>query len=282
MSVSIDRVLAPNPSPMTERGTNSYVVGGTVDCAVIDPGPANPDHLDAIKARVGARRVRAVLITHPHLDHSAGASPLAADLGAPICAFGPPEAGRSPTMRALSGLAGGEGVDLSFSPDRQLGDGEEVSGDGWSLTAIWTPGHMASHLSFQLNDQVFTGDVIMGWASTMISPPDGDIGQFLATLERVERLEARMLHPGHGDPVTDPAQRLTDLRAHRLGREAAILASLAEAQTIPRILDRVYADTPRALHAAAARNILAHLVHLVEKGQATADRLAPDGTFRRA
>ena len=257
------RIVAPNPSPMTEAGTNSYVVG-TDDVAVIDPGPPIRVHLDAIEAAVSGRPVRAILVTHSHLDHSPGARPLADLLGARVLAFGPSGAGRSMAMAGLPGIGGGEGVDAGFAPDATLADGETVGGEGWTLRALHTPGHMGNHLSFEWIERraVFTGDVVMGWASTMISPPDGDLGQFMASLDRLEALDARTFHPGHGAAVDAPAARCRALRDHRRGREAAILAALPEAPTIPALVARLYADTPPALHAAAARNVLAHLVEL--------------------
>lgn len=277
------RLVAPNPSPMTAEGTNSFVLGGD-DVAVIDPGPAIASHLDAIVAAVAGRPVRAVLVTHPHLDHSPGARALARRLGAPVLAFGPPDAGRTPLMRSLQGLNGGEGVDEGFRPDATLADGEHVGGDGWRLRALHTPGHMASHLAFEWVEAraVFTGDVVMGWASTMISPPDGDLGQFMATLDRLEALDARRFHPGHGAPVDAPAARCRLLREHRLAREAAILATLGRAATIPALVEAVYGDTPPALRGAAARNVLAHLLALLEREVVGADPApGPAATWRR-
>jgi glyoxylase-like metal-dependent hydrolase (beta-lactamase superfamily II) len=277
------RIVAPNPSPMTERGTNSYVLGAG-DVAVIDPGPDDAGHRAALVAAIGGRPVRAVIVTHSHLDHSPGAAPLARAVGAPVLAFGPSDAGRSPTMRALADrVEGGEGVDAGFAPDASLADGDRVAGDGWTLRALHTPGHMANHLSLHWEEgaQTFTGDTVMGWASTLISPPDGDLGQFMASLDRLEALGARRFHPGHGAPVASPAARCRELRAHRLSREAAILAALDAPRRIPELVARIYADTPPALHAAAARNVLAHLIHLAETGRAEADpALRPDALWR--
>ncbi len=260
------RVLAPNPSPMTERGTNSYILG-TGMVAVIDPGPDDAAHLAALTAALAPdERVTAILVTHPHRDHSGLAPALAAATGAPVYAFGPACAGRSPAMAALAaegGLGGGEGVDAGFAPDIPLADGETVEGPGWRVEALWTPGHMSAHLAFRWGKRIFTGDVVMGWASTLISPPDGELAAFRTSLARLAALGAAELLPGHGDRVTDPAARIAELLAHRRMREAAILAALAAgASTIPEIAARVYADTPGALHPAAHRNILAHLLDL--------------------
>lgn len=276
------RVLAPNASPMTHTGTNSFVLGHD-DVAVIDPGPASAPHLDAVIAAIAGRPVRAILVTHSHVDHSPGARPLQARLGdVPILAFGSSRAGRSETMRRLPHLGGGEGVDAAFAPDVTLTQGDTVTGDGWTLRAHHTPGHMANHLSFAWPEAraVFTGDTVMGWASTMISPPDGDLGQFMASLDLLEALDADVFHCGHGDPVTDPARRCRDLRAHRLARAAAIHAALPDAPTVPALVAHIYADTPPALHGAAARNVLAHLIHLVQTGRARAHpAIGPDATW---
>ena len=268
---------------MTAMGTNSFVLGQD-DVAVIDPGPVTPPHLDAIVAAVAGRPVRAILVTHSHLDHSPGAVPLAARLKAPVLAFGPSTAGRAPGMAAFDDLGGGEGVDAGFAPDAELGDGDRLSGAGWTLRAIHTPGHMANHLSFHWEEAnaVFSGDTVMAWASTMISPPDGDIGQFMASLDRLAALEASVFHPGHGGPVTAPTARCHALRDHRLAREAAILAALSAPRTIPDLVAGIYADVSPALHGAAARNVLAHLLHLVAKGHAAADPFpGPDAIYAR-
>lgn len=277
------RVLAPNPSPMTSDGTNTFVLG-TSDVAIIDPGPDLAAHLDAVERAIDGRPVTAILVTHSHLDHSPAARPLASRVNAPVMAFGPSDAGRSKAMAAFDTLGGGEGVDRHFAPDVTLPSGAVVSGDGWSLKAHWTPGHMANHLSFEWPEAgaVFTGDTVMGWASTMISPPDGDLGQFMTSLDLLAGLDARVFHPGHGGPVTVPSARCRALRDHRLAREAAILSALDHTDTITGILARVYADTPPALHGAAARNILAHLLHLIRQGLVDADpRPSPDARYKR-
>ena len=276
------RVLAPNPSPLTGPGTNSFLVG-TSDLAVIDPGPDLPVHLDALHAAIAGRPVRAILVTHPHLDHSPAARPLSAATGAPVLAYGPPDAGRSAAMRRLSGLGGGEGVDTAFRPDHALADGETISGTGWTLVARHTPGHMGPHMAFVWPEAraAFTGDTVLGWTSTLISPPDGDLGQFLTSLDLLEDLDATTFHPGHGGAIADPAGRCRALRAHRLGREAATVAALPEAPRIPDLVARLYADVPAALHPAAARNVLAHLVHLAETGRAEAiPAPGPDAVWR--
>lgn len=261
------RIVAPNPSPMTADGTNSYVLG-TSDVAVIDPGPDIQQHLDALEAAIADRPVRAILVTHAHLDHSPAAHPLARRTGAPVLAFGPVV-----PRNGLGDIGGGEGVDRTFRPDRTLAHGGQVQGRDWTLKALHTPGHMADHLSFHWIEAnaTFTGDTVMGWASTMISPPDGHLGQFLTSLDVLEDLEARQFHPGHGPVVEAPAARCRALRDHRADRTQAILTALPTAPTIAALVQRIYVDTPRTLHGAAARNVLAHLLYLSELRQIRAD-----------
>ena len=277
-------VRAPNPSPMTAEGTNSYILGeGTV--AVIDPGPDDPAHLAALRAALApGERVSHILVTHAHRDHSPLARPLSQVTGAPVLAFGRAGEGRSPTMARLAaeGLAGGgEGVDAAFAPDRRLRDGETICGPGWSLTALHTPGHMAGHLAFAWGDAVFTGDHVMGWASSLVSPPDGDLAAFMASCHRLAARQDRIHYPGHGAPIPDPAGRLAWLVAHRQARDTAIRAALAAgAATVPALTATIYTETPPALLPAAERNVFAHLVALVDTGAAAATpALSPTARF---
>lgn len=267
------RVIAPNPSPMTFWGTNTYLLG-TRGIAVIDPGPDDPGHLAAIlDALLPGQSVSHILVTHAHLDHSPLAARLSAETGAPVCAYGDAAAGRSAVMQRLAGtglIGGGEGVDRAFSPDIVLCDGERIAGDGWQVTAHWTPGHFGNHLCFATGDTLLTGDLVMGWASTLISPPDGDLTQFMASCARLLALAPARLLPGHGAPVADPAARIGWLMAHRRAREAAILEALADGPaTAGTIAARIYTDTPAALMPAAARNVLAHLIDMTEKSLTT-------------
>ncbi|UMA66248.1 MBL fold metallo-hydrolase [Roseivivax marinus] len=281
----IVRVLAPNPSPMTFRGTNTYLVG-EADLCVIDPGPDDPIHLRALLDAIGGRRVSAIAVTHAHVDHAPLAETLSALTGAPVAGFGTARAGRSAAMTQLaeSGLVGGgEGVDHAFRPDRTLADGETLSGGDWSLRAIHTPGHMGNHLCFALGDRLFSGDLVMGWASSLVSPPDGDLTDFMASLARLQEETWQSLLPGHGAPVSDPATRLADLVAHRRAREAAILDALEDGPADPATLAaRIYTDTPAPLLPAAERNVLAHLVDLVGKDRVTPlSELSPQARFAR-
>ncbi|MFW8592825.1 MBL fold metallo-hydrolase [Cribrihabitans neustonicus] len=272
------RILAPNPSPMTYRGTNTYVLG-TRDLAVIDPGPASEAHLEAILAAVGpGQTVSHVIVTHSHLDHSPLARPLAAATGAPVLAFGGPEAGRSAVMQQLAagGLAGGgEGIDHGFHPDETVEHGSVIAGSGWELEVLHTPGHLGNHIALAWNGACFTADHVMGWASSLVSPPDGDLTDFMASCRALRQREWRRFYPGHGAPVENPAARLDWLIAHREGREAAILARLAHGPATARALaEEIYVGTPAALLGAAERNVFAHLLDLTGRG-----RVAPEGAL---
>jgi hydroxyacylglutathione hydrolase len=262
-------VTAPNPGPMTFTGTRSYVVGAG-EVAVIDPGPEDARHLEALAAAVRGERVSAVLVTHAHVDHSAGAAAFAARVGAPVLAHGPVEA----RPARFAGLGGGEGIDAGFRPDRRIGEGAVVAGPGWTLTALATPGHTSDHLSFAWAEggALFSGDLVMGWATTVISPPDGELGAFRASLARLQGRADRVYYPGHGAPVRDPQGIVAHIMAHRAGREAEVLAALARGPaTVPELVAAIYAGVDPALHGAAGRNVLAHLLDLEARGLVRAD-----------
>jgi len=261
-------VTAANPGPMTFTGTRTYLVGER-EVAVIDPGPLDPAHQAAVAAAVPAGgRVAAILVTHGHRDHSEGARALQEIVQAPILGFGPAE--RSPAMAALAAagaIGGGEGVDAGFAPDRRLAEGEDVAGAGWRLTAVHTPGHLGDHLSFAWAGGLFSGDTVMGWATTLISPPDGDLGAFLASLRRLRARGERRYFPGHGKPVEDAHAMIDWQIAHRAGREAQIRAALARGPSdAPGLVAQVYPGLDPALRGAAGRNVLAHLIDLAERG----------------
>jgi hydroxyacylglutathione hydrolase len=227
--------------------------------------------------------VTAILVTHSHRDHSAGARALAAETGAPVMAFGPHGAGMSEGMRGLAAregadLGGGEGADAAFAPDVALADGETVAGEGWRIEALHTPGHLSNHLSFLLHGAdgaplaVFTGDTVMGWATTLVSPPEGDMRQLMASLRLLAALGAPVFLPGHGAPVTDPAAHVARQAAHRVARRDAIRAALAEGPATPAELTRrIYTDVDPAMWPAAERNVLATLIWLAEEGLARAE-----------
>jgi hydroxyacylglutathione hydrolase len=279
-------IRAANPSPLTGTGTNTWLVGGS-DLVVIDPGPDLDSHLAAILAAPGpGQRIARIVVTHAHLDHSALVPRLSAATGAPVHAFGTATDGRSPLMQALAPNLPphGEGLDLTFAPDLRLEDGTTLSGPDYDLTAIHTPGHLGGHLSLAMGDILFSGDHVMGWSTSIVSPPDGDMAAYLASLARLSQGRWSRFLPGHGDPVDEPQQRLADLTHHRLGREAQILAALgAELASIPDLTVRVYVDTPRHLLPAAERNVFAHLVDLHSRGLVTATlALHPDAHYALA
>ncbi|MEJ6401956.1 MBL fold metallo-hydrolase [Yoonia sp. 2307UL14-13] len=269
LAPDLQLILAPNPSPMTYLGTNTYLVGHD-DLMVIDPGPDDPAHLAALISAIGGRNVTHILITHSHLDHTPLARPLAQRVDAPICAFGDSRAGRSAVMQdlAIAGLAGGgEGVDMAFRPDVILTDGAVIDNEALRLTAIHTPGHMGNHLCFVRDNTVFTGDHVMGWSSSLVSPPDGDLTDFMASCHKLSAITAKRYYPGHGAPIDDPKGRLTWLIGHRQQREVQIVAALgAGPLDVGELTRAVYADLAPGLLIAAERNIFAHLVDLVARG----------------
>lgn len=279
----IRSLLAPNPSPLTGKGTNTWIVGAT-DLVVIDPGPDIPAHLEGILASVGAgQRISHIVVTHAHLDHSALAPRLSAGTNAPVHAFGSATEGRSALMTRLApGLPDhGEGLDKSFAPDVRLSDRQTLSGPDWTLHAIHTPGHLGGHLCLALGETLFSGDHVMGWSTSIVSPPDGDMGAYMASLHRLaDRTWSRFL-PGHGDPVDAPDQRLQDLINHRQTREAQLLTALADGPSgIPALTARVYRDIPHHLLPAAERNVLAHLLDLASRNRVSAKpALHPNSTF---
>jgi glyoxylase-like metal-dependent hydrolase (beta-lactamase superfamily II) len=280
-------VTAPNAGPMTFTGTRSYLVGAE-ELAVIDPGPDDAAHRAALVAAVGGDRVAAVLVTHAHRDHSAGARGFAAAVGAPVLAHGDPVGARSPAMARLAAtgsLGGGEGLDAGFAPDGRIGEGAVIAGPGWTLTALATPGHTADHLSFAWAEAgaLFTGDLVMGWATSLISPPDGDLGRFRASLRRLQARPEAVLYPGHGAPVIAPGPLVAHILAHRDDREAAIVAALAQrSPTVPELVASLYAGVDPALHGAAGRTVLATLIDLAERGVVGFDGAVGSARWRLA
>lgn len=267
------RIVAPNPSPMTYRGTNTYILGETA-LAVIDPGPDSPAHLEAILGAVGAHQhISHIIVTHTHLDHSPLAKALAVRTGAPVAAFGTAQAGRSAVMQKLAAagtVGGGEGIDASFAPDVVVADGAVIAGDGWDLGVIHTPGHIGNHICLAWHDACFTADHVMGWASSLVSPPDGDLTDFMASCTRLQSRNWRVFYPGHGAPVDAPDARLDWLVSHRRAREASILDTLRQGPTdAPTLARAIYTETPPALLGAAIRNVLAHLIDLDGRGLVT-------------
>lgn len=279
----IRSLLASNPSPLTGNGTNTWILGAT-DLVVIDPGPDDLAHLKAILDSVGpGQRISHIVVTHAHLDHSALASRLSARTTAPVHAFGSATDGRSSLMARLApGLPDhGEGLDKAFTTDIRLSDGQTLSGPDWTLEAIHTPGHLGNHLCLALGDTLFSGDHVMGWSTSIVSPPDGDMGAYMASLYRLTGRQWSRFLPGHGDPIETPGQRLHDLITHRQTREAQILSALADGPTrISDLTARVYRDIPSHLLPAAERNVLAHLIDLASRNHVSAEpALHPAASF---
>ena len=266
VSPLIRRVVANNPGPFTYTGTGTYIVGGDAPgagVAVIDPGPLDDAHLAALLATVEGQTVSHVLVTHTHRDHAPLARPFARAVGAPILAAAPP----ARTVHASASLD--EDEDESFAPDIVLNGGERLEGDGWTLEALATPGHASNHMAFALANEnaLFSGDHIMGWSTTIVAPPDGDMTAYMASLDAVMARGFSTIWPTHGAPITEPGPFLEAYKAHRLGREAQVLARLAAGDR--RIADMVpvlYAAVDSRLWPAASLSVWAHLIALQRAG----------------
>ncbi len=268
LSPLIRRIVAPNAGPMTFKGTNTYVVGHG-DVAVIDPGPALPDHVEAILAGLPNERVSAILVTHTHADHSPGARLLKARTGAPIVGCAPHRPFRAPRGAEAASTSN----DRDHAPDRVLADGERFQGHGFTLEAVATPGHTMNHLAFALLEEraLFSGDHVMAWSTTVVAPPSGSMGAYMASLERLRGREETLYWPGHGGPVRDPARFVRALHRHRRQREAAILARVAGGdETIAAICRAIYEHLDPALARPAALSVLAHLEDLEARGMVAA------------
>ena len=267
----VERVTVNNPGPFTFFGTNSYIVGAS-SVAVIDPGPEDEAHFQALMAALGGRAVTHIFVSHTHRDHSPLARRLQAATGAVTVGQGPHRPARPLRDGEINPFA--ESSDLSFVPDITIGDGETLSGDGWALSAVLTPGHTANHAAFALQgrDILFSGDHVMAWSTSIVAPPDGSMADYMESLERLIEREDRLLLPGHGGPVTQPARFLRALKAHRLRREQAVLARVQAGDTqIAEMVKVIYRDTDPKLHGAAALSVLAHIENLMERGEIAAD-----------
>ncbi|AXA41637.1 MBL fold metallo-hydrolase [Rhizobium leguminosarum] len=267
----VERVTVNNPGPFTFFGTNSYIVGSS-SVAVIDPGPEDEAHFQALMAALAGRAVTHIFVSHTHRDHSPLARRLQAATGAVTVGQGPHRPARPLREGEINPFA--ESSDLSFVPDITIGDGESLSGDGWALTGVLTPGHTANHAAFALagRDILFSGDHVMAWSTSIVAPPDGSMADYMESLERLMERQDRLLLPGHGGPVTEPSTFLKALKAHRLRREQAVLARVQAGDTeIAEMVKVIYRDTDPKLHGAAALSVLAHIENLMERGEIAAD-----------
>jgi glyoxylase-like metal-dependent hydrolase (beta-lactamase superfamily II) len=257
----VRRVLAPNPSAFTYTGTQTYIVG-TGDVAIIDPGPADPAHIDGILAATTGERIVVIICTHTHRDHSPAAAPLKAATGAPII-------GCAPLTLEDDGPRADAAFDTTYAPDRILTDGERLAGNGWMLDVVATPGHTSNHLCYHLVEEnaLFTGDHVMGWSTTVVSPPDGDMADYMRSLDRLMKRSDAVYYPAHGEPVTKPQQFVRGLAGHRKQRERQILRLIEAGEgIIADMVPKMYAGIDDRLYGAAGRSVLAHLIDLRDRG----------------
>ncbi|GLQ06392.1 MBL fold metallo-hydrolase [Sneathiella chinensis] len=266
LSPLIRRVVAENPSAFTLHGTGTYILGrGNV--AVIDPGPIDAAHTEAILRATEGETITHILITHTHNDHSPGAAPLKERTGAKTYGYGPHGSGK-PGMKAE------EGGDMAFVPDVEIRDRDVIEGDGWSVRAIHTPGHLSNHICFELIEEntLFSGDHVMGWSTSIVSPPDGDMKDYIASLEKLLDYPHRKYWPTHGPAIEDPHAFVQGLIAHRHDRMNQIRTCLQSGpMDIPSMVRKMYTDVPEYLHPAAARSVYSHIIMMVENGEVSCD-----------
>ena len=262
----VRRVLAPNPSPYTYTGTQTYIVGGDQGAAVIDPGPLDHAHIDAIMEALGEAPVLAIMCTHTHRDHSPAARPLAERTGAPIVGCAPIDIDNLD----LGEFRADEAFDGTYEPDRVLENGEAMSGPGWTLRAVHTPGHVSNHLCFALEESgaLFTGDHVMGWSTSVVIPPDGDMGHYMKSLQLLQAREDRVYYPAHGAQVDKPQQLIRGMIGHRKQRESQIVRLLTEEGMCIEngLVPLMYKGLDPRLNMAAAMSVKAHLLDLESRG----------------
>jgi glyoxylase-like metal-dependent hydrolase (beta-lactamase superfamily II) len=262
-------ILAPNPGPMTYRGTNTYIIGDN-ELAIIDPGPLIDEHFDNILKVIDERPVKFIFLTHSHIDHSPLAKQLSNKLGTQIFAFGPSDSGLSKVMLLL--IAEGykslaEGIDNEFIPDHFIKDGDKFILGNKNIKVIYTPGHMGNHVCFQYDEILFSGDHVMDWATSMVSPPYGDLTQFMASCRMLQTKQFDLFLPGHGEPVRNPSERLNFIISHRLDREEQIISTIKNTpMTAIEITKIIYTEIDQRLIPAATRNVFAHLIDLKKRG----------------
>lgn len=267
----IRRVIARNPSPFTFHGTGTYILG-TGNVAIIDPGPADAEHIRNVLAAVKGERISHILITHTHMDHSPGAALIKAEMDVKTWGFGPHGAGK-----VAAGVVVEEGGDMDFVPDVRVGHGDVIQGDNWSVECVYTPGHTSNHLCFQLREQkaLFTGDHVMGWSTSIISPPDGDMAAYMKSLDLLLERDDAVYWPTHGPCIDDPKTHVRAFIAHRQERQQQIVECMR--QGVSRIVDmvpRMYTDTPEFMYPAAGRSVFAALEYMVANGIARTEGAA--------
>ena len=282
------RVLtAPNPGPMTFLGTNTYIIGSKSDICILDPGPNIDKHYKVLKALLEKEKGSHILVSHSHMDHSSMAKRLSKEFAIPIYAHGKILNSRSEYVKKIlqssKELGGLEGIDKDFSPDVYLSGGEVLTGRDWSLEVIYTPGHLSDHLSFSLEKErvLFSGDIVMGWTSTLISPPDGDVGHYYISLEKLLKRSEDLYFPGHGDKIDNARKYVAKLKKHRLKREIQILGLLREKKVSSIELAKfIYAGLSDFVVIAGTRNVLAHLINLRERNLVSCDGpISPNTIF---
>ena len=265
LAPGVVRIVANNPSPFTFKGTNTYLVGNE-ELVLIDPGPEDPAHLQAILAAIGGRKLSHVVITHTHRDHTDGLPALLAATGAKTAGFG--RRARERGTKQVS-PSGSEYVDQDFNPDVPLADGSRLAGAGWSLTALHTPGHAPDHLCLALDGTkvLFSGDHVMGWNTSVIAPPEGSMSDYMAALERLGQRNDELYLPGHGGQVTEPQRLVKAFLLHRRMREQAILDCIRSGKnTVRTVVPVIYRDINPKLINAASLSVLAHVEHLIARG----------------
>jgi glyoxylase-like metal-dependent hydrolase (beta-lactamase superfamily II) len=270
LAPGVARIVANNPNHFTYKGTNTYLVGGN-RLALIDPGPGDPAHLDAILKAIGARQLTHIFITHTHRDHTDGLPALAAATGAPTVGFGRRALNRGSRRTSPSGT---EFVDQDFVPDHPLADGQTIEGDGWALEALHTPGHAPDHLCFALRGTgvLFSGDHVMGWSTSVVAPPEGNMGDYIRALEKLTPRSDRLYFPGHGGQIEEPQRLVKAYLLHRRMREQAILDCIRQGEHTARtIVPIIYSGLNSNLIGAATLSVLAHAEHLIERGLVRCD-----------
>ncbi len=280
-------ITADNASPMTFTGTRTYVLG-TDNLIVIDPGPDSAAHLSSIMKYIGKRKVTDILLTHSHTDHSPLSRKLKIETGARIIGFGSADEARTSFMKKLSSsldLGGEEGIDKDLALDKKVVEKQMLKLNNYSIEVVHTPGHLSNHICFSLKERkiLFSGDHVMGWATTLISPPDGDLGSFMNSLEKLSIREEVIYYPGHGKPLKEPRKMVLAQIKHRRDRERQILNSVSKISRTPaEIVDDVYVGLNPMLKAAAIRNVLAHLIDMYERDKVSTDKFSQTAKFSQS